>query len=242
MQLNPIVILQFILGVSILVMLSPSGSVLAGYTLTLLLVLSALNKQNIRSIFKRIKPYLTFIPIVGLIYFGMSDWLTNDSYKEIFYNAVFSIGKLLVLVSIMSVYLEQSSKNDIMEAFRSLWVKTRLPWKRVDNMFLFVELILRFFPAIQHEWNSILRSRRALGLSTGKTKWESARYMIVHLPGVIIQNYRKAEETANVMMMRGYGKQIPRGMAFPVNFTLRDGSLMMIVTVFLFGVHSIASI
>ncbi len=48
---------------------------------------------------------------------------------------------------------------------------------------------------------------------------------------MILQSYRKAETTAVVMKQRGYGNQIPRGVANPILFKISDLILLIIILI-----------
>jgi energy-coupling factor transporter transmembrane protein EcfT len=147
-------------------------------------------------------------------------------------DAGIAISKLLLLVIVMAFYLEIIRKQNIVLSIRSIWVKMNLKWKRVEDMFMFLELTLRFYPIFQREWQTISRSKKALGLSSTINKWEQIKSVANDLPGMILQSYRKAENTTMVMQQRGYGKQIPRGVASPILFKMSD---MMLLLIILFG-------
>jgi energy-coupling factor transporter transmembrane protein EcfT len=145
--------------------------------------------------------------------------------------AGFAMSKLLFLVIVMSLYLEISRKQNLVLSIRSIWRKMNLNWKKVEDMFIFLELTLRFYPTFQREWQTIIRSKKALGLTSSVGKWERIRSVANDLPGMILHSYRKAENTASVIQQRGYGKQIPRGVAYPILFKMSDLILLIIILV-----------
>ena len=67
------------------------------------------------------------------------------------------------------------------------------PWKWVEDFFLFFELIFRFFPAFQKEWESTYKGKSALGLNTKTSRWAQIQNAGRDLPGIIVRNYWKAE-------------------------------------------------
>jgi energy-coupling factor transporter transmembrane protein EcfT len=97
---------------------------------------------------------------------------------------------------------------------------------------MFLELTLRFYPTFQREWQTINRSKKALGLTSSLIRWGQIKSAVNDLPGMILQSYRKAENTAAIMLQRGYGNQIPRGVANPILFKISDLILLIII---LFG-------
>ncbi len=237
---NPIVILYIVFGIVFVFMTAESSLMLAG-SLVVFIFYLLLNRPAMRNkVFNRMKPFMVYIPMMGGLYYLISFLLTDSSHLEILSNTIFSVVKLGLMVGVMSVYLEYSGIITTLDAFRSLWTKTRLPWKAMDNMFLYCELVLRFFPTMRTEWTSMINSRKALGLSNGNQKGKSYRLFIKYLPGIVIQSYRKSEDVADVMIRRGYGKQIPRGMAYPISMTVKDGLLFSVFTVLILGVNYLA--
>ena len=65
-------------------------------------------------------------------------------------------------------------------------------------------------------------------------KWEKVKSTANDLPGIIIQSYLKAENTANVIKQRGYGNVIPRGVAMPIPFRIIDSILLLLIVGVLF--------
>jgi len=230
-MVNPIVISFFYLGFAFSVILCKSW---IGFLIYLLscIILITLNKNHIKSVYKHIKPFILFFPIMIIIYLFISFVFTNSTWLNILNDAGFAIGKLLLLVIVMALYLEIIVNKNIILSVRSIWIKMNLKWKIIDDLFMFLELTFRFYPAFQREWQTISRSKKALGLTSSITKWEQIKSVANDLPGIILQSYRKAEGTALVIEQRGYGNQIPRGIANPVLFKLNDLILLIMI---LFG-------
>jgi energy-coupling factor transporter transmembrane protein EcfT len=132
----------------------------------------------------------------------------------------------------MAFYIEILKKQNIVLSIRSIWSKLNLKWKWVEDIFMFLELTLRFYPTFQREWQTINRSKKALGLTSSLNRWGQIKSVVNDLPGMILQSYRKAENTALIMQQRGYGNQIPRGVANPILFKISDLILLIII---LFG-------
>ena len=211
-MVNPIVSFLFYFGLAISIILSKTWIGVGAYYF-IFMILLLLNIGNIKSIIKQVKPFILFLPIFIFVYIFISLIFTQSSLNMILNEAGFAISKLLLLVFVMSMYLEISKNHDIVLALRSIWSKLKLQWKWIDDLFMFLELTLRFYPTFQQEWQSINRSKIALGMASDGKKWEKVKSTANGLPGIIIQSYLKAENTANVMKQRGYGNVIPRGVA-----------------------------
>ena len=227
-MINPIVTSIFFLGLAFSTILSKTWYGLFVFTI-LSIILILLNITYIKSAFKQVKPFLLFLPIMIIIYLIMSFIFTNSTWAIIINDAGFAISKLLLLVIVMSLYLEISKKHNLILAIRSIWSKLNLKWKKIEDLFMFLELTLRFYPTFQREWQTINRSKRALGIVTAESKWNRVKSVTNDLPGMILQSYRKAENTALIMQQRGYGKQIPRGVANPIIFKINDFIFIVII-------------
>ncbi|MCJ7802670.1 MAG: energy-coupling factor transporter transmembrane protein EcfT [Candidatus Marinimicrobia bacterium] len=225
---NPFVTALFYLGFAFSAILTDAWSGLIIY-LIICIILIILNIDHLKSAYKQVKPFFLFFPIMIIVYLFISFIFTNSTWTVIFNEAGFTISKLLLLVIVMAVYLEISKKQNLILSVRSIWSKLNLKWKWVEDLFMFLELTLRFYPTFQREWQSINRSKKALGLTTSTSKWEQIKSVTNDLPGMILQSYRRAENTAIVMQQRGYGNQIPRGVANPILFKISDLILIVII-------------
>ena len=225
-MLNPIVTFIFYFGIAITIILSKTWTGL-GLFFVVIIILLFINRDQIGKIFKQIKPFILFLPFFIFIYVIISFAFTNSTWLQIIAEAGIAISKLLLLVTVMSVYIISSKDQDLIRALRSIWSNSKLKWKWIDDIFIFLELTLRFYPSFQQEWDAINRSKRALGLKSENSKWEKVKSIANDIPGLIIQSYLKAENTANVMRQRGYGNVVPRGIAQPITFKIRD--LMLLI-------------
>ena len=227
-MVNPIVTSFFYLGFAFSTILSKTWNGLIVYYL-MCIILIILNITHFKSVFKQVKPFFLFFPIMIIIYLFISFVFTSSTWIIIINEAGFAISKLLLLVIVMAFYIEVMKKQDIILSIRTIWSKLNLKWKWVEDIFIYLELTLRFYPTFQREWKSINRSKKALGLTSSVNKWDQIKSVANDLPGMILQSYRKAENIATVMQRRGYGNQIPRGIANPIFFKISDLILLVII-------------
>lgn len=227
-MINPIIISFFYLGFAFSTILASSWTGLLIY-FTLSIILVIINISHIKLAFKQVKPFLIFFPVMIIIYLLISFIFTSSNWTIIINDAGFAVGKLLLLVIVMAFYLEIMRKHNLILSIRSIWVKLNLKWKWVDDLFMFLELTLRFYPTFQREWQTIARSKKALGFASTIGRWEKIKSIANDLPGLILQSYRKAESTAIVMRQRGYGNIFPRGVANPIIFRMSDLIFLIII-------------
>jgi len=228
-MVNPIVTSLFYLGFAFSIILNKAWNGLMIYCVQCI-ILILLNRTHFKSAFKQVKPFFLFFPIMIIIYLFISFVFTSSTWIIIINEAGFAISKLLLLVIVMAFYIEVMKKQDIILSIRTIWSKLNLKWKWVEDIFIYLELTLRFYPTFQREWKSINRSKKALGLTSSVNKWDQIKSVANDLPGMILQSYRKAENTATVIQQRGYGNQIPRGIANPILFKISDLILLVFIS------------
>jgi energy-coupling factor transporter transmembrane protein EcfT len=239
--LNPLTVVWLVIGSVISILLVQTGEQFficsAG-----LGILIAINRKKISQIYHRVKPFLIFLPVMSLLYMGFSFILTDLSTEAILIYALIALGRLFLMIILMAVFLQSSGPTTLLTAIRSIWWRMNIPWKKVEDFLLFFSLILRFYPLYQKEWEFAKRSQRALGIENYQSKLKDVRIIIQNLPGIVIQSYRKAESTAGIMVLRGYGTQIPRGVAYPIKFRTVDSVIIVISFVGFFGLYSYGSL
>ncbi len=230
MKVNILVRLWFYLTLAISVLMVPSPAVWTGY-LAVAAVLLYLNRGNAAQLGRRLKPYLFFLPVMIILYTGFSLLLTADNLVTIVNQGLFAFIKLVLMITIMNIYFLRSSDGEILCALRSLWRKTGLSWRFMEDLFLYLELTLRFFPTFQHDWEQLRESRQALGLNHSGKRLGTIKQAATDLPSLLLRNLSRADEIAHSVVMRGYGQTIPRGVAHPVVYTIVDLLLFLTIAI-----------
>lgn len=218
MSRHPLVNLWIYLGFSISLLVSHTGTgwMIHGFLFSFLLFL----QPNMGSaLLRRLKPFIFFFPVMLVFYVGFSLWLTNNSLGMIVNEAGFGFLKLMLMVAAMALFFETTPIQNILIVIRSVWVKMNLPWRRVEDFFVFLEMTLRFYPTFQDNWKDLRQARAALELEDGSTKWERIRLATRGMPGLLLYNLRRADDVAAAMRLRGYGLRFPRGVTRPIPFT-----------------------
>jgi len=241
MKVNSLVKLWFYLASSISVLLTTSG-ISWLYYFGLWCCLIMINRLVLGSIWRRLYPYLLFLPVMVLLYIIFSLILTKDTFVEIIYQGGFALAKLLLMIAIMGLYFEKSVSGEILAAIRSLWRKSNLSWRWVEDFFVFLELTLRFFPAFQRDWEHLHQSRQALGLTRSNNRLVFIRQTAAYLPGLLLQSLRQADDIALSIKLRGYGNKIPRGIIFPVEFTGLDAVFFLVISLLFYWSNFIVQI
>ena len=124
------------------------------------------------------------------------------------------------MISAMAFFFKSTDSEDFINIFRSIWSKANISWKWPENLFVFLSTTLRFYPTVQSNWDSLLKTRKSLGFKTGTTHIEKVKIASRSLPSLILYQLHWADEIAIAMKLRGYGKIFPRGGVNPVNFKI----------------------
>ncbi len=221
MALNPLVLLWSVLwGVFILLHIQ-SLNVVIGLALVMGGYLYGTRRAHPDRI-RRIKPFLFFLPLWMVIYVLFSMVFSEFTWRDLLTNSMLITLRFVCLLLLMSWYLSRSGSGDIIRAARSLWARSGRSWPWVDDAFLFIELVLRFFPQFAREWRSVKRARQSIGLVDSGSRRMVIRRSLNDLPGLFLRVYSQADATALTMIQRGYGRRHPRAVLQPVPWTLRD--------------------
>ena len=187
----------------------------------------------------RTRPFWKYFPLTGLIFFVISFLVSDRPISTIIMGVTLATLRLIVMVSVMTIYTLKSSSQDVITAFRSIWFKMNLNYRWVEDLLLFFDMTVRFFPTFKEEWRQLERSQKALSISISESFLKKVLQVAQFVPDFIILNLNKSESITRVMKMRGYGESIPRSVFPFIKFTFFDLTLVLLIPIILIGVHSI---
>ncbi|MBL7013351.1 MAG: hypothetical protein ISR83_02915 [Candidatus Marinimicrobia bacterium] len=194
-------------------------------------LIAFLQKKNISLWLNSIKPFIIYFPILGITFMGVSILFTHMTWEEIIFNFSMATLRLWIMASLMAFYLLSERKVLLITALRSAKLQLGFKGKRGEDFLLFIETILRFLPNIQSEWENVFRGRKSLGFSHAKTRMERIKAFSYELPHFVHNSLRKSDQLTKVMILRGYGKQLPRGV-YPYNpLALIDGFIFTFIII-----------
>jgi len=216
---QPIVKLYFFFCFSIAVLISSNYQEWLIYFIILIITIIAY-KTSMLNIISNLKPILYYFPMMLFFYLIFSFLLTDNSIEQNINEAFFGFIKIILMISAMSLFFKSSDSENFVNIFRSMWIKTNLKWKWPENIFVFLSTTLRFYPAVQSNWDSLIKTRRSLGFETGYTHIQKVKIAAKSLPSLIIYQLHWADDIAIAMRLRGFGAIFPRGVVKPVYFKL----------------------
>ena len=209
MNIHPLVRFIFFLTFSFSVLFADTLTLWAIY-FGIFVVTTGFDQTVILAVFSRIKPFIQFFPIMLVIYLAMSIFFTDATIYQAMVEVGFAFLRIVLMISIMSLYFESVGSPNFLLALRSIWFQTGLKWNWMENFFLFLDMTLRFYPSLQRDWITLSQSRESLGFNQNNKRWDKIKLAAQDLPILLVVNLRKSQDIALAMQLRGFGESLPR--------------------------------
>ncbi|HDY75757.1 MAG TPA: hypothetical protein ENH49_04460 [Candidatus Marinimicrobia bacterium] len=238
---QPIVRLWLFLSYSTAVLFSPT-IIHWGIYGAFIFLLASIENISMKRIAHSLRSFIMFLPIMISIYLIISLLFSQSSLREMIFEIGWVVIKFSLVMAIMNVYSFGKYSGNVFDALRSIWVRMNKPWRKMEDWFLFLEMTLRFYPTFQRDWNRYNEIQKALGLKNHGSKLQQWVKTANQMPGMIILHLQKAEDIAQAMSLRGYGKQIPRGVAHFVSFNGLHLFVIIFISIAFISFHSFATV
>ncbi|MBH31900.1 MAG: hypothetical protein CMG71_07950 [Candidatus Marinimicrobia bacterium] len=233
-QLNPLTLL-FLLGMYLFTLFSADSWSSIGWYLVVLIVFGTVQRLHIQSVLKRIVPILMYLPVMIILYCAVSLVVSSDPFLTIIVQAIGGVARIVFIVSTMSVFLELVPSFVLIDAARTIWYRFGLKWRRAEDLFQLLDLVLRFFPMVTAEVKALMRLEKSLSFVPSHSRRDRIRKLAKQLPTLIVNCLHRAGQIGVAMEGRGYGTVLPRSVATPVEFTQRDGIVAIVMSTLLIG-------
>ena len=184
------------------------------------------------------KPLWIYFPQVGLLFFIISLIVSSKNTYDVFIDVSLATCRMILLVSMMTLYSILSKNSDIIIAIRGLWYKMGRSWKWAEDLILFIDITIRFFPSFQQQWQRIERTRKSLGINVSEDKLHKIRRFATMVPDMVILNLRRVNDLTLAMKLRGYGHLCPRTVHPFISSYSIDKLILLFVIIGLLGLHS----
>ena len=218
MYIHPLVRFIFFLAFSFSVLLVDKLTLWVIYFGTFL-VTTGFDRTVILAVFSRIKPFILYFPLMLVLYLAVSVLFTDATIYQAMFEVGFAFLRIVLMISIMSLYFESVGSPNFLLALRSLWFQTGLKSNWMENFFLFLDMTLRFYPSLQRDWATVNQSRESLGFNQNNNRWGKIKQAAQDLPVLLVINLRKSQDIAMAMELRGFGKSLPRCVYNATSFT-----------------------
>ncbi|WP_210471032.1 energy-coupling factor transporter transmembrane protein EcfT [Sporosarcina sp. 6E9] len=243
-KLDPRSKLLFVLFFVVAVFLANN---VATYGLLLAFTLFVIFISRIRLYFllNGLKPILILIIFTFLMHIFFTkegtllvDWKIIKIYEEGLRQGIFISIRFLVLVlmtSILTLTTSPISITDGMEDLLNPFKRFKLP---VHELALMMSISLRFIPTLMDETDKILKAQLARGsdISTGSIK-QRIRAVIPLLVPLFVSAFKRAEELAIAMEVRGYRGGEGRTRYRQLRWGMRDTFSMMVLVILISALY-----
>jgi energy-coupling factor transport system permease protein len=209
--------------------------ILLGFTL--LVIFSS--RIRLYFILNGLKPILFLIVFTFLMHIFFTkegvllvDWKFIKIYEEGLRQGIFISVRFLVLVlltSILTLTTSPISITDGMEDLLGPFKRFKLP---VHELALMMSISLRFIPTLMDETDKILKAQLARGsdISTGSIK-QRIRSVIPLLVPLFVSAFKRAEDLAVAMEVRGYRGGEGRTRYRQLKWSWRDTTVLVLLAV-----------
>jgi energy-coupling factor transport system permease protein len=209
--------------------------ILLGFTL--LVIFSS--RIRLYFLLNGLKPILFLIVFTFLMHIFFTkegvllvDWKFIKIYEEGLRQGIFISVRFLVLVlltSILTLTTSPISITDGMEDLLGPFKRFKLP---VHELALMMSISLRFIPTLMDETDKILKAQLARGsdISTGSIK-QRIRSVIPLLVPLFVSAFKRAEDLAVAMEVRGYRGGEGRTRYRQLKWSWRDTTVLVLLAV-----------
>lgn len=210
-------------------------AVLLGFTL--LVILSS--RIRLYFLFNGLKPILFLIIFTLLMHIFFTkegallvDWKFIKIYEEGLRQGIFISIRFLVLVLLTSILTLTTSPISITDGMEDLLGPSKRFKLPVHELALMMSISLRFIPTLMDETDKILKAQLARGsdISTGSIK-QRIRAVIPLLVPLFVSAFKRAEDLAVAMEVRGYRGGEGRTRYRQLRWHWRDTTIMVLLAV-----------
>ena len=214
---------------------------LLGFTFFVIFV----SKIRFYFLFNGLKPILFLIIFTLLMHMFFTregallvDWKVVKIYEEGLRQGIFISIRFLVMVlmtSILTLTTSPISITDGLEDLLNPLKRFKLP---VHELALMMSISLRFIPTLMDETDKILKAQLARGsdISTGSIK-QRIRAVIPLLVPLFVSAFKRAEDLAVAMEVRGYRGGEGRTRFRQLKWDFRDTVVMGLLVVLIIGLY-----
>ena len=122
-----------------------------------------------------------------IIYITISLIFSQITFFEAIKNALLAVLKFSLIILLMNFYLNTASSEKLIISIRSIWVKTGLNWRWVEDFFLFLSLSLRLYTTFQSNWINNVNSLKAIGIKSQKSFHQCLFINLIDLTILLLQ-------------------------------------------------------
>ena len=235
--MNPITRLFIYILFSFSILISQGVNILL-INLSIVSLIFVFKRSLLHLFWERIKSYLIYLPLSGLLFLIISIQISSKSISIITVDIFLATIRLLAMISLMTFYVIEAKSQNMLIAIRSIWFSSGLNIYWIDKFILFFEMTIRFFPSIHENWIQTEKSQKALSIKKRNSLKDKVFYAAKFIPDFIILNLKKTDVIIENMSMRGLGTEKRRSIYPYLKFKVIDIFLCLIVLTSIIVVHN----
>lgn len=234
--MNPLT--RFYIFFSLTISIFMSKNILLLLIHFLLICIFFLCKKNLFNLWKNeISKFWFFFPFSGLIFFSISFFSSNQSLIIILERVLLSTFRYFLIISFMLVYYLKSKNDDLLLSIKNLFYKFSIDSIRLNQVIIFFDLMIRFYPNIIKQWENMIRGQNALSDNHRMNYFKNIQIFAKNIPDFILINLWRTEKLSESMKMRGYGIYFPMSCYPYISLKIFDLKLFSATFIFLSGLH-----
>ena len=210
-----------------------------GFLVAILLLCLFMSKLSLSYILRGLKPvwFLLLLTVIlqllltkgGQVYVRWG-WFSIE--EEGVRQALFVSMRLGLLVVISSLLTLTTSPIDLTDGVERMFGPLKKWGLPVHEMALMLSIAIRFIPTLLEETDKIMKAQMARGANFDSgTLLSRAKAMVAIVIPLFISAFRRAEDLALAMEARGYRGDIGRTKLRQLQFSYRDGILLLFMLV-----------
>ncbi len=211
-----------------------SSWLLMGLLVVLALVALKLTRLPYSYFFKSLRPILFFVGftfVLQVLFNQQGDLLFELGFIKVYSEGLslgFFMSLRLVLVVMISTLLTLTTKpTDLTLALESLFGPLKKVNVPVSELALMISIALRFIPTLLEETQKILKAQASRGVDIKEGKFKDKVMQIISLlVPLFILSFKRADELANAMEVRGYVPGRHRTSINRLNWRAKDSVLV----------------
>lgn len=188
---------------------------------TLVLIL----KFDLKPVYRNVRQLVPWTLIFFTIHLLFSV-ATNStlSVLDVFGREAIVFFRFLALAGVMGVVLNGVGVQRFIDSLKTIFDRLGVHSHFGEDMLQILSLILTFIPQVSREYAGLMEFSRAVGFEEPANFFQRMRFYGSNLLPVVSRSLDQAYQVGGTMVLRGYGRVIPRGQLTPVPFTLADAT------------------
>ena len=155
--------------------------------------------------------------------------LSDIEPKLIIVNILLGIYKIVLSMLFMKTFILSVKNKSFVKLIRTVFLKSRLNLRFIDDIILFITLSLRFYPELQNRWKSFERGNIYIGINNNGSPISRLKLYSDMFIRILSLQYKKSLLISKNIKSRGYGNCHPRGIINPVKINFYDLIISMLI-------------